>query len=76
MNDYKEVRLDLEPFPGEDATDLLAGMLGDIGYESFVPDNKGVTAYVALGAYDADALAEVVDEFPYPCKINVTATTI
>lgn len=76
MNDYKEVRLDLEPFPGEDATDLLAGMLGDIGFESFVPDNKGVTAYVALGAYDADALAEVVDEFPYPCKINVTATTI
>ena len=76
MNDYKEVRLDLEPFPGEDATDLLAGMLGDIGYESFVPDASGVTAYVALGDYDADALADTLADFPYPCKIAVKATTI
>ncbi|MGN0223544.1 MAG: 50S ribosomal protein L11 methyltransferase [Muribaculaceae bacterium] len=76
MNDYKEVRLDLEPFPGEDATDLLAGMLGDIGYESFVPDERGVTAYVALDDYDADALADTLADFPYQCKIAVKATTI
>ena len=76
MNDYKEVRLDLEPFPGEDATDLLAGMLGDIGYESFVPDASGVTAYVALADYDADALAATLADFPYQCKIAVKAETI
>lgn len=76
MNDYKEVRLDLEPFPGEDATDLLAGMLGDIGYESFVPDGTGVTAYVALAAYDADALAATLADFPFHCKIAVKAETI
>lgn len=76
MNDYKEVRLDLEPFPGEDATDLLAGLLGDIGYESFVPDDNGVTAYVALADYDANALADTLADFPYQCKIAVKATTI
>ena len=37
MNDYYEVRLDLNPC-SEDATDLLAGMLADESYESFVPD--------------------------------------
>ena len=36
MNDYVEVRLDLSPMPGSDATDLLAAVLGDVGFESFV----------------------------------------
>lgn len=76
MNDYVEVRLDLEPFPGTDATDLLAGMLGDIGYESFVPDDRGLTAYVAAGAYDADALDAVLDEFPFDCKISRLSETV
>ena len=45
MNDYKEVRIDLSPCD-ETRTDLLAAILADEGYESFVPDDKGLTAYV------------------------------
>lgn len=76
MNDYVKVRLDLEPFPGTDATDLLAGMLGDICYESFVPDESGLTAYVPAGFYDADALDGVIDEFPFDCKITRQSETV
>lgn len=76
MNDYVKVRLDLEPFPGTDATDLLAGMLGDICYESFVPDESGLTAYVPAGFYDADALDGVLDEFPFDCKISRLSETV
>lgn len=70
MNDYVEVRLDLEPFPGTDATDLLAGLLGDIGFESFVPDEKGLTAYVAAELYDEDDLRDALEGFPYDCVIE------
>ncbi|MDO4320842.1 MAG: 50S ribosomal protein L11 methyltransferase [Bacteroidales bacterium] len=76
MNDYVEVRLDLEPFPGTDATDLLAGMLGDIGYESFVPDESGLTAYVAAADYDEDALRETLGDFPFDCVVKRESKTV
>ena len=47
MNDYMQVRFDVEPC-SEMATDVLAAVLAEIGYESFVPDERGVTAFVAL----------------------------
>lgn len=72
MNDYIETRLDMEPYAGEDATDLLAGMLGDAGYESFVPDERGLTAYIAENAFDSDAVAAAVEDFPYDCRLTVT----
>lgn len=34
MNDYIELRLDLEPC-SQDATDVLAALLAEAGYESF-----------------------------------------
>lgn len=74
MNDYIEARITLQPFPGEDATDLLAGMLGDIGFESFVAGTDGMTAYCAVGAFDNEAFKEVLEEFPYK-ECTLTAET-
>jgi ribosomal protein L11 methyltransferase len=65
MNDYYEVRFDLSPC-NEDATDLLAAMLADVGFESFVPDNEGVDAYVKAELYDIEAIRSVITEFPIP----------
>jgi ribosomal protein L11 methyltransferase len=65
MNDYYEVRFDLSPC-SEDATDLLAAMLADVGYESFVPDSEGVNAYVKAELYDIEAIRNVITEFPIP----------
>lgn len=63
MNDYTQVRFTVTPAE-EVATDVLAAMLADVGFESFVPDEEGMTAYVPLGVYDADVLAQVVAAFP------------
>ena len=63
MNDYMQVRLDVEPC-SEMATDILAAALAEIGYESFVPDETGVTAFVPQGKYDEVRLQSVVEQFP------------
>lgn len=76
MNDYVEVRLRLSPMPGEDATDLLAALLGDIGFESFVPDDQGLTAYVPSSLWDEKALVASIEDFPFECDIEHEATLI
>ena len=70
MNDYVEVRLDLSPMPGSDATDLLAAVLGDVGFESFVPDESGLTAYIPVAAWNEAAFDEAVADFPFECEIS------
>lgn len=76
MNDYVELRLDLEPMPGVDATDLLAGMLGDIGFESFVPDASGLTAYISTSLWDENALDVALCDFPFDCRISRKTSVI
>lgn len=75
MNDYYEVRFDLNPCT-EDATDLLAAMLADIGYESFVPDADGLSAYVTANLYDAKAVDEILLEFPFDMLIASKSTLV
>lgn len=41
MNDYMQVRFDVEPC-SEMATDVLAAVLAEIGYESLSPTNEGL----------------------------------
>lgn len=75
MNDYYEVRFDLTPC-SEDACDLLAGMLAENDYESFVPDDKGLTAYVRKEAFDEAAVRDVLADFPFDSSISHSATLI
>ena len=76
MNDYIEARLDLKPFPGSDATDLLAALLGDEGFESFVPDEAGLTAYCPVGLYDEAAVRDALEDFPFDCEVTMTTTVV
>jgi len=71
MNDYQQVRLEITPC-SEDATDLMAGMLADVGFESFVPDENGLTAYVRAEDYDAHTIATVINDFPFDAMVVVT----
>lgn len=65
MNDYVEVRIDATPCD-ETTTDILASLLCDIGYESFVPDAKGLTAYIKKELFDSGALHTAVETYPMP----------
>lgn len=75
MNDYCELRLDLTPC-SEDATDVMAALLADAGYESFVADASGLTAYVKSESYSDEALESALALFPFPAKISRRVTTI
>lgn len=65
MNDYTELRVNVTPCD-ETATDILAALLADIGYESFVPDTTGLTAYIPVSAYNPPELEKTLNGFPIP----------
>lgn len=66
---YFKVRLECVPCT-EDITDLLAAFLADVSYESFEPDQTGVTAYVQADSYSESAILEIVSEFPIETNIT------
>lgn len=63
MNDYIVTRIDATPCD-ETTTDILASLLADIEYESFVPDDKGLTAYVKAELFDENKLSSALESFP------------
>ena len=63
MNDYTRVKFTVTPNE-EVATDVLAALLAEVGFESFLPEEDGMSAYAPQALYDADAVAAVVDAFP------------
>lgn len=74
MNYYK-VRLECVPCT-EDITDLLAAFLADVSYESFEPDQTGVTAYVQADCYSESAIMEIVSDFPIETNITFNSEYI
>lgn len=75
MNDYTEVRLSLDPC-SETFTDILAAMLADEGYESFVPDADGLTAYIRKSDFSSSTLDRIIRDFPLETTITATETTV
>lgn len=65
MNDYIEARINISPCD-ETTTDILASLLCDVGYESFVPDAEGTTAYIKKELFDKNALVSTIETFPLP----------
>lgn len=63
MNDY--TKIDFKVTPNEEvATDVLAALLAEVGFESFVPNDEGLEAYVPHNQYDESSIATVVENFP------------
>lgn len=75
MNNYYEIRFELNPC-NEDMTDLLASFLADAGFESFVPDDTGLTAYIKEELYDPDGVKMIISDFPIPSDIKYTASLV
>lgn len=75
MNDYTEVRIDMSPC-NETMTDVMAALLCEHGYESFVPDECGMTAYIKLEDFDKKVLDEVTAELPFDTSVTVKCETV
>ncbi|MBQ7042867.1 MAG: 50S ribosomal protein L11 methyltransferase [Muribaculaceae bacterium] len=71
MNDYIETRFQVEPCD-EIATDILAAILCENGYESFVPDETGLTAYIKRELFNSEILTDVLSSFPMDNKITLS----
>ena len=63
MNNYIKVTFTITPAE-ESISDVLAALLADVGFESFVPEETGLTAYAPKALFDSDAVAAVVENFP------------
>ena len=75
MNDYRELRIDITPCC-EDGTDVMAALLADVGFESFVPDEKGITAYIRTQDYDYMKVNSALAEYPFAAALDVSSKII
>lgn len=71
MTDYISLRIDITPCSPE-ATDLMAAFLADEGYESFVPDEKGLTAYITEACFDKNAVDSILQTFPMEAALSAS----
>ena len=62
---YFEVTFTAQPC-SEIITDVISALAGEIGFESFVPTETGVEAYVQQSLFDEEQLKEMVANFPIP----------
>lgn len=75
MNDYVEVRLEVNPCD-ENHTDILAALLCEHDYESFVPDATGLTAYIKKELFDSSIFRQIINDFPFDATIDVKWDTV
>ncbi len=76
MNDYISLRVETTP-ASETASDIMAALLADAGYESFVPDSRGLTAYIKKELFDSEAVKAIISDFPLPdTKISYSTETV
>ena len=69
---YVEVTFTARPCT-EIVTDVLAALTAEIGFESFVPVEGGMQAYIQQSQFDEEALKAVLADFPLP-DIAITYT--
>lgn len=75
MNNYIEVNLSFSP-NDEIYSDVMASLLGEKGYESFVASEAGMKAYVAENLYSQADLEAVIADFPLETAINFTTAVV
>ena len=71
MTDYQQLRIDIADCT-ETVTDLLAAFLADVGYDSFVPDPQGLTAFIPADQFSLDAVENIIAEFPMEIDATIS----
>ena len=62
---YYEVKFTLSPFDS-DASDVLAALAGEAGFESFEDTDDGLKGYVQQQLFDREVLDTLLQSFPLP----------
>lgn len=76
MNNYTEARINFSPC-NETITDIAAALLADAGFESFIPDSDGLTAYApeAIGVTE-QSVSQTLKDFPFPVQFTIQIKSI
>ena len=69
---YIEIRLNVKANNVSLVTDVIAALLAEAGYDSFVPDATGVCAYIPENKYSEPALQQIIDNLPIDAKVDWT----
>lgn len=69
MTRYICIDFNIEPY-SEDAADLLAAFLADIGFDSFEPSTSGLKAYITAPLFNEETLKDTISGFPMPVSIS------
>ena len=69
---YYKVEFGIEPM-SEEACDVLSALLADEGFETFVPMERGLEAYIQQQLYNEEAVKALADNFLMP-DVSITFT--
>ena len=72
---YIEVHFIIEPFE-EYISDVLAEELGELGFDSFVPSEEGLDAYISESLFDESTIKGLLADFPFEASIDYKVTQI
>lgn len=72
---YLEVHFSIEPYE-EYISDVLAQELGEIGFDSFVPADGALNAYITENKFDESALKSLLSDFPFEATIEYKVNPI
>jgi len=72
---YLEVHFSIEPYE-EYISDVLAQELGEIGFDSFVPADGALDAYITENTFDEPALKSLLSDFPFEAAIEYKVNPI
>lgn len=69
MSDYLKVSFKITPF-SQDAADLLAAFLADIGFDSFEEASDSLDAFITSQLFSQEALRDTLADFPIDVEIS------
>ena len=73
--EYIETTLTINPY-SEDVADVMAALLANEGYETFIPTEDGIKCYVLKEVYSEQAVIEAIEQNPFDCTIEYTSIEV
>ncbi len=62
---YYEVNFTIEPYT-ETYSDVISALLAEIGFETFVPTDNGLQAYIQQSVFEEENLKKIIGNYPFP----------
>lgn len=73
--DFIQVNFNIEPYE-EYIADVLAAELGELGYDTFVPTENGLEAFIASDVFNDSELKNLLANFVFETSIDYKVTKI